>query len=686
VTKGEISFRLPTSGGGDALHAQDWASESVRSDGSFRCRWALQVGTYTVDVAKRKIERPQQVTIAGDRDEQLVDVVVAKIDAADAISGIVVDDRDQPVSGAMVFYSPMPDGHGYVNSTDRDGHFQISRPDHGTADEVTLSLFREDYDAIPSTTKYAWGRSDVRLVMRGGLDVELTVVDGDNKPVEIFRARVVPMYTAGGTFGREYPGASGTHAGGHAVIHRITRGSQLVTVEPPAESPLAQACVVVDVADPGPALVGVQLSRRAERTLRLQRADGSAVVGAAVQLADPLGQPFTTQTPCYPLEDWSRTSAAKALQLQTAVTDAQGETLLSGPGGRALALLLPGPKHVPTTIADVHLDEATPLVVTVITGARVTGRVGPAAALVELRRLAELPLTGALPARTRQAQPGIVLARGEGTSAEVFPDRMSSMPIDADGSFAFDGAPPGRWQVSVAFAVAHSSSGMMSMSIGNREPGPVVDLSDGATTDVAIDLSSILPGELDGVVLRNGKPLANTAVRAGTKFAVAVTTDADGRFHATLRAGECELTWPRGQPPNWSSLRAAETINIVTGQTVAQTFHLDSGTVRVRVLDPHGNPAAKVRIELRDAAGTPRQSLPPTGDDGSTTAEIEAETLAASALPKRLQEWPAQQAYWVANPGNPDPLASQRLQLGSITARAGDTIEVELRLPADWER
>jgi len=131
-------------------------------------------------------------------------------------------------------------------------------------------------------------------------------------------------------------------------------------------------------------------------------------------------------------------------------------------------------------------------------------------------------------------------------------------------------------------------------------------------------------------------------------------------------------------------LTAPEHIFVVAGRTVAQTFHLQSATLRVRLLDAAGQPVAAVPIELRDAAGKGRQQLPPTDADGWTSGEIEPEPFRAAVLPRRLQDQQAMQEFWRANAGNPDALATVRIALGEVQAVAGATKEFELRLPAGW--
>jgi hypothetical protein len=561
---------------------------------------------------------------------------------------------------------------------------------------VALSLHHDGYEWVPSNEQYAWGRTDLRFTMRKGLAVELLVVAADGgAPVEDWQTRVFPQPgTRSMTSSDDFRvRTKGHHDGGRAVVTGVSRGKQFVVVEPKGDEFAVSACAPVEVADPGPARVTVSLSRNATRPLHVQSADGAPVAAALVRLADPNGNAVTPRLQVATIEQWGWNGCRSALQLQETTTDARGDAVLRGPQDRPLALFLPGPGHVPTAVADVSLATPEPLVVTVATGARLVGKVVPAAALAELRRQAGLPTTAGIDKTTAHMQPSVALRRTESGLQVEHPDGQHRATIGEDGAFEINGAPPGTWQVAVNWFVKHGEG----MAFGASEECAAVDLRDGTTTSIEVDLSRLLPGTLDGLVLHNGAPLADTAVQVVCNFGrdalgndrsveQQVRTDADGRFHFLARAGACTVAWARQRGDQSYRLRAAGTVDVVAGQTVAQTFLLTTGTARVRLLDAQGGPAAKVAIELRDAAGAVRQVLPPTGDDGCTSGETEAETFTATVLPKRLQDPVAQRQVWLDNPGNSDPFAALRLRLGNVAPTAGATAAVELHLPASWDR
>ena len=55
-------------------------------------------------------------------------------------------------------------------------------------------------------------------------------------------------------------------------------------------------------------------------------------------------------------------------------------------------------------------------------------------------------------------------------------------------------------------------------------------------------------------------------------------------------------------------------------------------------------------------------------------------------LPQRLQDWRAHEQAMRQAQGERDPLARYRFRLGRVTARAGETAELDVRLPAEWGR
>lgn len=371
-------------------------------------------------------------------------------------------------------------------------------------------------------------------------------------------------------------------------------------------------------------------------------------------------------------------------------TDARGEAVLRGPADRTLAVLLPGPGNAPLWQGDVHVGVDAPLVITVAAAARLAGSIGPLELLQEWRELAGLPVFGALDAGQRRLAPAVVLTRDEGGARARHPER--AVPLDDDGAFEIVGAEPGTWRLQVSWwrQVGGGGRGSDGMDAG------AVELRAGETTRLDLDLSHLLPGDLEGVVLHNGTPMAasqivlrsipGVAARAGDRGRTEMAlTDGEGRFRARLQPGEYSLTAGILGRDGAHSLRAEGTVRVLRGESTTRTFHVQSGSVRVRLLDPRGVAVSGVTVELHDAVGS-QQWMPPTEADGWTSSEVEAGAFTVHVLPRRLQDLRARQEVWRAEPNNRDPFATVRLRLGSVTARVGETTNVELRLPSEFEK
>src|SRR5690606_10875833 len=264
---------------------------------------------------------------------------------------------------------------------------------------------------------------------------------------------------------------------------------------------------------------------------------------------------------------------------------------------------LRGPGHVPVVQDNVRLDVDEPLIITVSRGSRVVGKLAPLVALGDLRRLAGLPDDGALGDGQRRLLPGVTLRRVTQSGWIAHPN-TGHVPSADDGSFAFEGVAPGTWHLSVHWW----ESSVIGPRVGFEGKDAVVakvEVRDGVTTEITPDLSSLLSGSLDGLVFLNGRPAANlrlqlravvgkTAAGNDDEYTRYVTTDGDGRFQLRTLTGDYEVVgWT-----DRTQLRAAERGVVVAGVTTAQTFQLQSGTMRFRLLDTEGAPVAGVRIDM----------------------------------------------------------------------------------------
>lgn len=673
----------------------------TRPDGTFVTHWPVVAGEYHFRVEPGGRPKPAHVTLDGSQPVVDVTLVVDESAAADgpSIRGVVVDESGMPVAGARVDvagYTSRGGRTGAATRTDRDGGFELLRPAPNSPAEVSLVVQKDGFEDHSPERQFAWGDDDVRVVLPRALAVVVSVVAADDgAPVEDFAVRVFPAPQTRGAIGSVLDvRARGRHSGGRVRVTGIARGPWCVLVEPGGDALATSTFVPVRVTGPGDSHVTVRLPRRVERLLRVRDAAGDPVAGTRVELGDMRGMPPTVESRVHPPTSANWAQPLAGLLLQETVTDARGEALLRGPAGAALALFLRGPGHVQLARGDVRLDRDGPLEITVTRGGRLAGKVTPLAALGGLRRLAGLPETGQVEVARRGLLPGLQLLRVAPSEGTRYHD-IRPAPIGTDGSFAFEGVAPGAWQLGVSWWERSSAGGRRGTYDGKHAIVATVDVRDGVTTEIAPDLSSLLPGTLDGVVFRNGEPAADLPLQlravvgegsaaSGGYYTRHLTTDADGRFRLFAPSGDYELSgWT-----DRTELRAAERGVVVAGRSTAQTFRLRSGRLRLRLLDSEGSAVPGVRIDMIPATTDPdarRVWLPRTDAEGRTTVEADIVPLGFTVLPKRLQDPKAWQDFVAARPDGVR-IDELHLELGTFTPRAGETTEVELRLPAGWDR
>lgn len=439
----------------------------------------LAAGDYTVFVPLRRVVSPDVLTVTGQVREQVVDIVLASIDLTTTLSGVVMDEGGAPI--AMATVRPVHALFGpWTMFTDALGRFVMTRRDEGSAG-VRLHAEHHDYDVWSSDETFAWGRHDLRVVLRRGHELEVTVVTG-GRPVGDFAVRVFPRDNTAGTAATQVRARG--RGEGPVVVSGVRRGPHLVHVTPSDAALAMSAFVPVDVS-PGRTRVTVILDSSATRTVRARRSDGQPLVGASLQLVDAQDRPGRRWVSG--LEQGGGWSAnGSALRLQTAVTDGDGEALLRGPVGRRLVVWFPGPGHAPTWVDDVRLDVATPLLLTVAAGGRVVGSVGPRALLETWRLAAGLPGTGALHQLQQPWAPAVVLRRIVDGAEETHP--AQPVLLGDAGSFAMADVPAGSWRLVALWARKLDGRG------GARETveAATVEVRADATVRLDVDLSHLL--------------------------------------------------------------------------------------------------------------------------------------------------------------------------------------------------
>ncbi|MEQ1631523.1 MAG: carboxypeptidase-like regulatory domain-containing protein [Planctomycetota bacterium] len=700
VAKADVVWTGQSSGRGRVSPSLRLPCRVSGPNGTFEGSSLLPPSTYLPVVHRRKIRSPKELVLDGSQSEQFVEIVVEVFDDQEAVTGIVVDEAGQPAGGVAVHPDPLKHYDQMNIITGADGRFFVPKPEQDGGEGVHLSFQSSRHESRRPDELFAWGSSDVRVVLQSQPSLEVLVVrDADGAPVEDYQLRVLwPGTSTPASYSDVAVRGGMHHVGGTLTIPSVSRGKHLLVVEP-RDSALSVGLLDIDV--PTSSLVTVRLPVSVQRELRVQFDDGSPVARSPVQLADASAiamlersLPGFVRKPnvrigIEPTSEWATRSHSSAKEIQVGTTDAAGRCILRGPAGRDLVLRLPGPPHSPLDLFDVRLDVAEPLVITVLRGGTLTGTLYPLEVLEELRRIAGSDEPGA-GSDDEGRMPHVRLVRAGNAATETLPVDPRRAHVAKDGTFTISGVPPGTWAVELAWFVANDNGeSWASESCGS------VALHDGTVTHFDLDGSFLFPGELEGTALENGAPLANTALKVIGRHAKnslgvepetfhSVTTDSRGQFRLRIRAGEYRVLRHVQDGDLWWSLPAKHRVPVVARRLVSGTFAFESGVARLRVVDALGAPVAGVAIALHDASTGDHRSLAPSGPDGRIEAIVEQKLYGATVLPKRLTSPDDLRRYLASRASVADPLSSVRIRLGDVQVPAGQTKEILLQLPVDW--
>lgn len=668
------------------LRSHPYLQMTTDAVGVFASHAAMPPGDYGIEVADRQVLRPPHLLLAVDATPRPIEVVVATTDAAASIHGRVVDEAGQPVAAALVT-APGQAGAS-CDITTVHGEFTLRREAGGESGAVPLSVDRDGFEPPEPLPQVVWGAANVELQIASAAALRLRVIDAAGAAVDDFTVRMLQRAVSMSPLPPLRVRARGPFVDGTADIPGIRCGRWLLLVEFPSATKFERILQTIDVAA-GARFVQLRAQPAATRWLRVTDADGGPVAGTHVQLCELFGAGLDDTTRVLGELDWQANTHDQSLGLLlfAGATDSTGSLSLSAAGGRDLGLRLLGPGHVPKLVAKLRLDEPGDLRVTVARGARLVGRVVPPTALAELKRLAGLEVDDAFPADRR---PIVRLSGADGAvvpTVRSFADEAAwaTYGIADDGSFAVGGLPPGAWTLQIEYCEVQGSGARFTARLA---VAPIV-LTEAATLHRDLDLQPLCAGTLEGSVTCNGEPLADARIlletdrdALGNQGTVTCETDAAGRFVHRGRAGRYRLRLPAGR--DGRALRAFTAATVESGETVRHTFAILSGTLRVKLCDARGLPAAGIAL----SAFPDGRRLPLTNADGITAGEVTAQPTTVSVLPARLQSPAAQAQFWREGMarGETDPLAPMWRSLGGVTVLPAATATLELRLPDDWDR
>jgi RNA polymerase sigma factor (sigma-70 family) len=660
---------------------------AARTDprGAFTLPGLLVVGSYRLQLSDGfEVQAPDPIELVAARRTEDVVVVATRLEVP-MITGKVLDQDDQPVRAVTVAWGPRADTLVDGGKSKADGSFELRCKQSDPKVPVRIAAGGEGIERAAVDGDVAWGTRDLVVrVFRPG-ELEVRVLDASGEPIAKCRANVEPRNQL--AWGNAGKASSAPSVGGAIRFGGLVRGAYYAVVQ--FDRSTDQLPIVAAFEFDGRAQrVEVRVGTTRTRLLRVQHPDGSPVAGSRVQLCEMLGNTFDSDCFVAARGEWFMPNGLpRVLVVAEFTTGHDGTLSLRGPRDRVMGLRVVGSAHTPVERADLAFDTAAELVVTVDAGARFCGTIVPDGVMAELRRLAR---TAGAPF-PESCRPMLRLRR-DSQPPELVPTQRqppserAAFVVRGDGTFDVSGLPAGRWRAEIEYWYVNEWAAMSRVfDFG------AVELQSGKTLTVKADLQRLLPGTVEGLVLRNAVPCAKAAFSIQGMYGVRpdgrpdtestrIDTDAEGRFRFIGRAGRYAVI----SSNEGMRLRSDARVDVVRGSIARQTFEFSTGKLALRVIAPNGAPVQAIGIHIEPGLGQVTTNL-----DGNATSEVPAATpLTLRVLPKRLDSAEVRQQLMrdAAAAGGGDPFAAHWLVVGTTTVKAGEATTLEVRLPPEWAK
>ncbi|MBK9387002.1 MAG: RNA polymerase sigma factor [Planctomycetes bacterium] len=677
----QISALTPRSNAGpaDAADRTPNADTLTRLDGSFTIEERLSRGTWFLEVAGKPLPEPHALEIQAGHLELFTEIRLPEKPYRPKISGVAVNEQGRPIPGATIRTNYLGVNPVY---TQGDGSWTLEADNEASQPPSHLYADSQSHETSSIEGPIAWGTSNLRIVLRRGLDVSIAVraAQGD-QAIESFTIRLIADRANATRGGSDFAAAvrmtTEEHPGGELALRNIPRGRYTLQVDPTDRQWERSAPMLIEVRD-SMTPIRVQLARAALLQVRVEDLEQRPRPGSQVYLVEPIqGAAFDERTTLQAFHSESFDSFPRAIIHDEGTTDESGAVALRATAHVPLALRVTGSSHLSYHRSDLLLSESTTLVVAVGGGARVVGRLGPPTILPPFRRAGGDATRG----------PSVQLVRTERDKREIVPPKNSDHRSRAthvlaeDGSFEIRGVPPGSWTLQLLYHQAHLTSvsgGPISVRTHFVDLGPVTDLRDGETRELVFERPDLHLACLRGQLFLDGTSFAHRPIQiigrmkrpeaaAHISHAYAMT-DGEGRFEIWLEAGHYQV---QGRLPDPAldgtyDLPATTEVDLEAGGTCERRFDIRSGAVRLRLLDAAGAPVVGVRTYFAFEDSRHEVYLPRSDAEGRTRGRMISGT-------------------WIAKVGSPSP-PHVEFALGSITVLEGtaEPEELTLRLPAEW--
>lgn len=692
----DASRRAETRG---TLYPRRGTSLAVGEDGRFEARGPLLPGRY-------RIRLPQGHRFASAQREEHVDLAVGMeplelriepTDASATIRGIVVDEAGKPRGGVQIQTGQFQSS----TMSARDGSFTLRRSEREQSfGSFPLSLSGRHLDRTITEETFSWGDEGIRLTVRRGVDVEITVLrEGSLEPVERYAAYLEQAQSGyyqvrTSQFSGTEPQGGWQHPDGKLLIEGIPRSTYRLRIEAHSSTDLGSTDVQeIEVSGDQTVRTQVVLAPAVEQVVRVVDADGNPVAAAEVQLLwSPTGEPIDERSQILGPNAYS--SGAFARIDKQATADAAGEARLRGSPRRSFGLRVEAAEHAPIFRWPFVLSES-PAEVRLAAGARVRVQVEPLAYLQALRDAAVAEY-GERFLEQPHGNPSVHLERVEGNRRITVPANQFEPSVFDEAGFAeIQGVPPGTWDL-----VFQGGGGRGRVTLEEA-----VVLRPGETREFHVDKGAELPQPFRARVLLDGVPyqgqvlvvslLPQPSGRGGGPRQVPRKVEADGEgvFEVSVPAAEQTLVLTtRGSDGRNARIPSTNSIDSRIESATLPTFEVRTGTLTLRLVDPAGKPVAGAVLHwsgrthkgFASATGT-------TGNDGRFTlrcapgsfqSNLRIRSLMSDeAYGRYIDEKKAQGVEWA------EAAEGTNIPIGPIELLPGvATDELVIELPPEWDR
>ena len=258
----------------------------AKDDGSFVVEVLLPAGTWPlrVDSDGCSLVAPAAVEVKAQAEPNHL---VVRVQRMPSITGVVFDDRGQPVPRVYVQARPGAGNRMTSAWSRKDGSFTIYKRD-GSPDEVRLEIDDPGpCEAVPIDGTFAWETHGLRIELPRALSFELTVVEaGTGKPIEDFAVKCHPAGKAGHSRFTDLRLGTEPHRDGKVIVDKVWRGANVLAVVPRDPALLPSGEIPFDAVPDQLAPRRVEIVRMQAIGLQLVDTDGKAMASRKVWIVD----------------------------------------------------------------------------------------------------------------------------------------------------------------------------------------------------------------------------------------------------------------------------------------------------------------------------------------------------------------------------------------------------------------